>query len=83
MNYDAAAVTDRGEWMKRGTVWIICVEEIVDAFDPELERRRWVPRQDLPPTFDERIAKAYAKEQTYLSERAHEARAFHPTKAST
>lgn len=78
MNDNVAAKADRGEWMKGGRVWIICVEEIVDGFDPELERRRWVPRQDLPPAFDEDIARAFAREQTVLSERIHEARPFRP-----
>jgi hypothetical protein len=68
MNYDVAAKADRGEWMERGTVWLICVEEVGG----------WVPRQDLPPAFDEEIARAFAFEQTILSERAHEARRFDP-----
>lgn len=72
MNYDAAAVSDRGEWMERGTVWIICVEEVGG----------WVPRQDLPPAFDETIARAFAFEQTVLSERRHEARPFIPSQRS-
>lgn len=65
MNYDAAAVVDRGEWME--TVWLVCVEE-----GPGV----WVPRQDLPPAFDEDIARSFAREQTILSERKHEARHF-------
>jgi len=37
-----------------------------------------VPRQDLPPAFDEHIARAFAREQTRLSEREHQARRFNP-----
>jgi len=58
MNYDAAAVVDKGEWMETGTVWLVCVEEGV--------RGVWVPRQDLPPAFDEDVARAFAAEQTIL-----------------
>lgn len=68
MNHDAAAVADRGEWMERGTVWLVCVEEVGG----------WVPRQDLPPAFDPRIAEAFAQEQTIRSEREHRAVAFRP-----
>ena len=68
---DAAAVSDRGEWMERGAVWIICVEEVGG----------WVPRQDLPPAFDEHIARAFDREQTRLSEREHQARRFDPVVA--
>ncbi len=68
MNHDTAAVADRGEWMERGTVWLICVEEVGG----------WVPRQDLPPAFDEDIARAFARNQTLLSERVHGARPFSP-----
>lgn len=50
------------------TVLLICVEEIGG----------WVPRQDLPPAFDEDIAQAFAREQTRLSEREHQARRFDP-----
>lgn len=64
MNYDAAAVVDKGEWMD--CVWLVCV----------LEGGAWVPRQDLPPAFDEDVARAFAREQTILSERQHEARPF-------
>ena len=66
MNHDAAAVADRGEWMERGAVWLVCVEEVGG----------WVPRQDLPPAFDQRIAEAFAREQTALSERLHRAVEF-------
>ena len=68
MNDNVAAVADRGEWLTRGTVWLICVEEVGG----------WVPRQDLPPAFDEDIAKGYARNQTLLSERQHQARRFDP-----
>jgi hypothetical protein len=65
MNCDAVAVVDREGWNLK-TVWLVCVEEA----------GRWVPRQDLPPAFDEEIARAFAREQTILSERLHEARPF-------
>lgn len=72
MNYDAAAVVDRGEWME--TVWLVCVEELRMANGKVVSQ--WIPRQDLPPAFDEEIARAFAREQTVLSERTHEARPF-------
>lgn len=64
MNHDAAAVVDRGEFMR--IVWLVCVEE----------GGLWVPRQDLPPAFDEVIAEAFAREQTVMSERLHRALPF-------
>ena len=57
MNHDAAAVVDRGEFMR--IVWLVCVEE----------GGLWVPRQDLPPAFDEVIAEAFAREQTVICRR--------------
>lgn len=68
---DAAAVSDRGEWMERGAIWIICVEEIGG----------WAPRLDLPPALDENVAKAFAREQTVMSDRQHQARRFDPVVA--
>lgn len=65
MNYDAAAVVDKGEWMD--CVWLVCILEGGGV---------WVPRQDLPPAFDEDVARAFALEQTVLSERRHEAKRF-------
>ena len=65
MNHDAAAVVDRGNFME--TVWLVCVEEVGGV---------WVPRQDLPPAFDEVIAEAFAREQTVMSERLHRALPF-------
>lgn len=47
-------------------VWLVCVEE----------GGLWVPRQDLPPAFDEVIAEAFAREQTVMSERLHRALPF-------
>lgn len=61
MNYDAAAVVDKGEWM--GAFWMVCI----------LESGVWVPRQDLQPSFDQAAAESFALEQTVKSERLHKA----------
>ncbi len=62
MNHDAAAVADRGGYS--GVAWLICLDS--------------GPRPDLPPSFDRRVADSFAQNQTLLSERAHEARAYVP-----
>ncbi len=64
MNHDAAAVVDRGGFMR--TVFLVCVEEGGD----------WIPRQDLPPAFDEVVAVRFAAQQTVMSERLHRALPF-------
>lgn len=55
---------------KRGvsveTVWLVCV----------WQSGRWWPRQDLPPCFDEVVARHVARDQTRLTEQKHQAKAF-------
>lgn len=60
------ASTRRGKRGNVDTVWLVC----------EWQGGKWWPRPDLPPTPDRVIADAVAREQTRMSGRPHEARAF-------
>ena len=60
------APTRRGQVVFVDTVWLVC----------RYESGRWIPRQDLPPAFDQAAAAGYAREQTRMSGQRHEARPF-------